>query len=334
MDTSNLSSDTMSESFSHLNIKTFDISSIQNDFIYKLVDYYLEEISLEPSQNITESITNMVDTIMSFHLLAQKNGVIDVSNSRKFLALKTGKSDSPYYEQDNNLLDQCNKLSENFEEFEKYLINNKDKIGQNSGEIQSDIPQVDELLSNHELFMSEISKKTSNLRQLHANVRYNVVEDSHSTENVSGSNTNETNKTNDTDKTNETNDTDINNKSTPDEVIDKMTILQNKLNSDIQSVEETLRKNKQHDRNTNIISLYDIEAMSKNNIVPNKIQTVPNKTLVVSIPEHDEKKIIQEKDMNNLEKAFNNLHSRLNTPFVNLSIAVVLIKITIYLFGF
>ena len=53
-------------------LQTLDISNIQNDFIYKLVDYYLEEISKEQSDNLVQSITNLVDTLLSYYLLAQK----------------------------------------------------------------------------------------------------------------------------------------------------------------------------------------------------------------------------------------------------------------------
>lgn len=102
-------------------IKTFDISNIQNDFIYKLIDYYLDEISVEPSDDIIKSITNLVDTIMSFYLLAQSNGVINIANSRKLLEFKLNKNN--FIEQpNNNLLDQCQQLNEDFDTLEKYLI--------------------------------------------------------------------------------------------------------------------------------------------------------------------------------------------------------------------
>ncbi len=116
------------KNFTDNELHTFDISDINNDFIYQLIDYYLEEISSEPSEDLTQSITNLVDTIMSFYLLAQKNNVINIENSRKLLSLKMDKNPK------DSILEQCKELDKEFDELEKYWIS-KSKT--------SSIPEID-----------------------------------------------------------------------------------------------------------------------------------------------------------------------------------------------
>jgi len=59
-----------------------------------MIDCYLNETTKRKGQNMTVSINVLVDTIMSFYLLAKKNGVIDIDDSRKILTLKLNKDNS------------------------------------------------------------------------------------------------------------------------------------------------------------------------------------------------------------------------------------------------
>ena len=146
-------------------VRTLDISTIQNDFIYKLIDFYLEEITITPSTDISQSITNLVDTIMSYYLLARQNGVINISNARKMLSLKLGKNPP-----NDNILNQCQKLSGEFEQLEKYImdsIDNKEKmINDKIKEIPKSLvveQKFEDLLDSHKDFISNIQKKKTEL---------------------------------------------------------------------------------------------------------------------------------------------------------------------------
>ena len=126
-----------------MNIQTIDPTNIQNNFIYNLVDYYLEEISSQPPDNILQSVANITNTIMSYYLLVQKNSqrcATDITDSCL----------------DENNLSQCKEL-------EKYLVSTTDKSCQNnlSPIVPFTLTQIDELLDDHEKFMLDISKQSS-----------------------------------------------------------------------------------------------------------------------------------------------------------------------------
>ncbi|XWV25855.1 putative orfan [Tupanvirus soda lake] len=295
-------------------MESFDITNIQNDFIYKLVDYYLDEISTEPSENIMQSIANLVDTIMSFYMLAQKSGVIDVANSRRMLSLKLGKFPS-----EDIILDQCQQLNNEFEELEKFLVDNANTIKQNIIEDNSNssnntkldcgLPEIEELLKNHEKFMSEVSKQSSDIRSIDNNSL--VISDTKKL-------------------TNET--SDINANITPIEVIQKITALENKLKENIEISEHTL-KNK-FGKNQNIISQSAIESMAKNNITTDTNSLNTDEKLLIKRYAQECSITSTERHMNKLDEAFKKLYSRFNTPLINLIIAVIILKITTFLFGF
>ena len=198
-------------------MQIIDSTNIPNDFIHKLVDYYLEEISSKPPDDIFRSIANITNTIMSYYLLVRKNNELCTDNDT--ISIADSGSDEDI------LLNQCKKL--NYD---------------NSAKDKSYLPQIDELLDNHEKFMLDISKQSLNIKTV---------------ENDFGTNT----------------------------IIDESPT-----------------------KNTNIISQSAIEIMEKNSI--------------------------HEKHMDKLDEAFNKLYSRINTPFVNLVIVVVVLKFTTYLFGF
>ncbi|XWV24619.1 putative ORFan [Tupanvirus deep ocean] len=296
-------------------MESFDITNIQNDFIYKLVDYYLDEISTEPSENIMQSIANLVDTIMSFYMLAQKSGVIDVTNSRKMLSLKLGK-----HPNEDIILDQCQQLNNEFEELEKFLVEKskpkqnitQEKIQENTDnniKIDCGLPEIDELLKNHEKFMSEVSKQSSDIRSIDNNsltiseTKKIIVETS-----------------------------DINANITPMEVIEKITALENKLKENIETSENTI-KNK-FGKNTNIISQSAIENMAKNNITTDTNSLNTDEKILIKKYAEECSTTSTERHMDKLDEAFGKLYSRLNTPLINLIIAIIILKITTFLFGF
>lgn len=152
-----------------VSMQTLDISNVQNDFIYKLIDFYLEEITLSAPDNISQSVINLVDTLMSYYLLAQQNGVINIDNARQMLSIKMGKDPNP----NNNVLEQCKKLGDDFEELEKYIINSisnpiveaeiNDNSKTNSKQNFKLNSKLDELLDTHNNFMSDIQKQSSDI---------------------------------------------------------------------------------------------------------------------------------------------------------------------------
>lgn len=69
--------------------KTLDVSSISNDFIYNMVDFYLDEVmQVKGQNNLVDATVGLVDCIMSYYLMARQNGVVDLEASRKMLSLK------------------------------------------------------------------------------------------------------------------------------------------------------------------------------------------------------------------------------------------------------
>lgn len=303
------------DKISNHNIETFDITNIHNDFIYRLIDYYLDEISLEPSYDINSSITNLVDTLMSYYLLAQKNGVIDVPNSRKILMLKMYNNSNIG---NNNLLGKCKQLNGEFEQLEKYLIDknqqtnldetknkpNKPNKIDSTDNITYDIPQIDDLIKNHGQFMSKISEQLSDIYNNTSRIR---------------------------DKIDNSDDT----RSTPEVTIDKITSLENKLKTNIKTVGTTLQNNLQTRNN---IPQSDIDTA-----YPIHIQTNNSNPKFVNILDTEEKNIIKKfsqdisnkgKHMDKLNEAFKQLYLRLNTPIINLIITIIILKIAVYLIGF
>lgn len=303
------------DKISNHNIETFDITNIHNDFIYRLIDYYLDEISLEPSYDINSSITNLVDTLMSYYLLAQKNGVIDVPNSRKILMLKMYNNSNIG---NNNLLGKCKQLNGEFEQLEKYLIDknqqtnldetknkpNKPNKIDSTDNITYDIPQIDDLIKNHGQFMSKISEQLSDIYNNTSRIR---------------------------DKIDNSDDT----RSTPEVTIDKITSLENKLKTNIKTVGTTLQNNLQTRNN---IPQSDIDTA-----YPIHIQTNNSDPKFVNILDTEEKNIIKKfsqdisnkgKHMDKLNEAFKQLYLRLNTPIINLIITIIILKIAAYLLGF
>ena len=303
------------DKISNHNIETFDITNIHNDFIYRLIDYYLDEISLEPSYDINSSITNLVDTLMSYYLLAQKNGVIDVPNSRKILMLKMYNNSNIG---NNNLLGKCKQLNGEFEQLEKYLIDknqqtnldetknkpNKPNKIDSTDNITYDIPQIDDLIKNHGQFMSKISEQLSDIYNNTSRIR---------------------------DKIDNSDDT----RSTPEVTIDKITSLENKLKTNIKTVGTTLQNNLQTRNN---IPQSDIDTA-----YPIHIQTNNSDPKFVNILDTEEKNIIKKfsqdisnkgKHMDKLNEAFKQLYLRLNTPIINLIITIIILKIAVYLIGF
>jgi hypothetical protein len=280
----------------------FNNQNIQNDFIYKLIDYYLEEISTEPSDNIIQSIVNIVDTMMSFYLLAQNNGVTDITNSRKMLSLKINN-----ITKDHHLLNQFQDL----ESLEKNLLdciktttkNNDDGIPDlNNKNHECDIPLIEELLKNHEKFMSEISRQSSDIKSVDKINFFKTdmkKSDQESAEIIAIS------------------------------TIDKITSLENKLNKNIE-LSESVLKNKL--KKSNFISQSAIEIMAKQNIINDtNILNMYTEKIKNDLPKLD---ISIDQRINKLDEAFKRLYSRLNSPLINLIIAAVFFKITTYMFGF
>ena len=158
-------------------LRTFDLSSVENDFIYQLIDYYLDDISENKPANLFTSVNNLVDTIMSFYLLAKKNGVIDIENSRRMLALKMGKDPN---NMQNKLLEQGNKMNGEFEQLEKYLLERNKKgiplqtVTNSTLQVKTDselvaeklnidLTNIDYLLSTHQDFLTDISKQNTTI---------------------------------------------------------------------------------------------------------------------------------------------------------------------------
>jgi hypothetical protein len=197
-----------------------DNKDIQNDFIYKLVNYYLEEMSLRSDDNTTQSVANFVNTIMSFYLLIQQNGT----------------------KSDNDMPNQT--------------------LNKNSSEC--DIPLIEELLKNHEKFMSENSKQLINIKSIDSDnfivTNKNIITDTNDLNIITG-----------------TNDLNI------------------------------------------ITNCNDL------NMIPDPNIPDPN------IPDPN---IPTNQQINKLDEAFKRLYSRLNTPLINLIIAVIVFNMTTYLFGY
>lgn len=324
------------------NNKIFDITDIQNDFIYKLVDYYLEEISLEPSDNIPKSITNLVDTIMSYYLLAKKNGVIDLTNSRKLLILKMGKKpndillpEAPIVSQKKQnpsgndiLLNQCQQLKEEFDELEKYLTksinepsNKNDQTNINS---KSEFLQIDKLLQDHEKFMTDINKQSSDIKSIEKDFDFKNK--------ILSTNKEQMNSNNSHNKTS----SEIVPGLTPVEVIEKITELEKKLKEDMQSVSNTLTNKlvtSEKDK-TSLDSILNTEEKDIIKKISNEILALPKHQKNGLYTSNGSSSTVTDNNMDKLDEAFKKLYSRLNTPLINLMIAVVILKITTYLFGF
>lgn len=280
------------------NLYTFDISNVENDFIYKMIEYYLEQVTKEPSMNLIDSINNMVDTIMSYYLLAKRNGVINVTNARKMLALKLGKDP---FEMNEDLLDQYQNLNEEFEKLESYLVDLSEKPVQQMEDNNEEVAKIDELINNHQDFITEMERKKMDIK-------------------------------NNINKTNQINEEQDN---VNYDAVDKITYLEKKLNADIESIEESLKESKKNfmenkNEKQDIISQSDIDIMvskknkNKKNYEVEKNEVEDNDKSNSSLSSYQEK----------LDDAFQRLNSRLNTPLVNLIIAVIFLKIIGYIFGF
>lgn len=270
-----------------------DISNIENDFIYKLISYYLDDISLEPVDDIIGSITNLVDTIMSFYLLAKKNGRVDIENSRKILAIKMN---------NNNILetnitqtnitqtnmpvnnDNISKIGTEFSSANKYI----------SDKLTYDIPRIDDLLLNHEKFMLELSHADQKLF----------------------------------DKKNITNE--VPKYQSNQAKLDLLKLLEDKLVSDTEIAGNHIKNKSIHvipDKTilTKILNTSDeivIKKYTKTNPLTKTNQPKTDKDIIQSDP-----------NLIKLDIAYNQLCSRLNTPSVNLFGTIFVIKIINYLFG-
>lgn len=69
--------------------KVIDITDNQNDFIYRMVDFYLQESTKHPTSNpnhITTELTALVDNIMSYYVLGRNYQVFDIETARKNIA--------------------------------------------------------------------------------------------------------------------------------------------------------------------------------------------------------------------------------------------------------
>lgn len=334
-------------------IKTFDISDIQYDFIYQMINYYLTEISLKPNGDLVESTTNLVDTIMSYYLLAQKNGVINMENSRKMLSLKLG---NRKYNNDVNqisFLDQCKKMNDDFDALEKKLKSNTlehsfipttsiikstdnsnlltiqelaKKYNKNTLKNNCDI-QIDELINGHDFFMSEISKRSDEIKKLCLHQDNNLMSDN---------NTN------------------------------YIKILKKKLKNNIETVSERI---KQKSNTINELSNNSINAINDSFFESSdgvKISSTPdftdvkNKSMfnldniidekpIESVKKITKKYMNHEKQTNSLQnlafsgscktstdltEAIEKLCSRFDTPIMNLAIFVIIIKITAWLVSY
>ena len=337
------------------NIKILEISTIENDFIYKMVELYLDQLSSEPSDDLIWSINNLVDTIMSFYLVAKQNSVIDIDNSRKLLELKLDN-------RKDKILSQCEQLNEDFEEFEKYLTeDSKKKENQSTTDCSeyssaidlgtsSAMSKINELLENHESFMSEMTKQSSDIKTLdedslaqsiknkyHDNEILNIVRDR-------------------LNKLDTRSDTPFNTTSLNEP--DNITTLEKRLKANIQLVGDTL-KNKFDSKISDIISQsdqqnYKIDTISTTNIhLPRtKRNECPNGVALDQMTKHREhsKRVapnpIEYIESNNtstdisfdnqsdLDKAVKKLYTRLNTPLINLLIAFVTFKLTGNFLGF
>jgi hypothetical protein len=306
--------DTMNTS----NLKTMDISNIQNDFIYKIVDYYLHEVTLEKPVDITDSINNLIDTLMSYYLIAKQNGVIDINNSRKLLAIKLGKDPSIV---DDNILTQFEKLNIDFLELEKVMINDGIKQNSEMNQIdnnQYDIPEIDNLLSDHKQFMLDVTKKKQSIKPFDDINHIMPI--------------NEINQS-DSDKQRDL---------TPVEMIDKITILENKLKADIKMINTALKQSGTLVKNPDIISHPDIDNMSRvsknrNNL---KLGNEQNETNQLNQETQSNKQnsdlyaVNTNTNTDRLDEAYQKLSKRLNTPLVNLVIAIIVFRFISFLFGF
>lgn len=72
-------------------IKTLDISEVENDFIYQLLDTYLTKIVQAPPANLDLSITKLINTVINYYTAARQNELIDVETARRLFNLKTKK---------------------------------------------------------------------------------------------------------------------------------------------------------------------------------------------------------------------------------------------------
>ena len=271
-------------------VRTLDISTIQNDFIYKLIDFYLEEITITPSTDISQSITNLVDTIMSYYLLARQNGVINISNARKMLSLKLGKNPP-----NDNILNQCQKLSGEFEQLEKYImdsIDNKEKmINDKIKEIPKSLvveQKFEDLLDSHKDFISNIQKKKTELDSQivvpEINTYKNAYENAY--ENKKNKNIQEQN-------------------IGPNK---KISNLKTKLRKNIQNMQSALSSNQVRGK------IFDKKSKMEQDENINHY-TEPEKPT-------------------KLNEAMEQLYSRLNTPVINLFVVIIIFKAMTKLFGF
>lgn len=294
--------------FDNQNIKTLDISNIQNDFIYKLIDYYLEEITLELPHDINKSVMNLVDTVMRFYLLAQQHGVINISDSRKILELNINKNKT-----DNDSLNQAEQFSEEFKKLEKYLTNNVNKhinIQKNSNkenESKCNVPQIDELLQDHENFMSEILKQSSDIK----NSEIKIMNDTAATTALVSPPIKQVKLESEVPSL------------TPTEVIDKITILENKL-------KKSRNNNFNKINGKTIISDFDISTSETNYLLNTNEKNVIKKYSHNNQTSNYSVNVYKDK----LNEALKKLYSRLDTPLINIIITIVIIKFMILMFGF
>lgn len=283
------------------NFKTFDITDIQNDFIYKLIDYYLDETTNQPLFNLSMSISNMVDTVMSFYLLSHRNGVINVDNSRKMLDTKINNQNNLIFNEDNQILPNIpmdRTLSENIE--------NKIEDISSTKKDQCDIPEIDNLINDHENFITEISKQSSTIRNA-------------STEMFSNNETSHTFNS----------DTDM----TTTEIINKITELENKLKMELANTQNALINFTMSQSN---INSSDIEEMFSNTQSENSNSTdlKLNTEEVNIIGQYSHKSSEDSIPLQKLDLAFNNLYTRLNTPIINLIIGFIFLRMISFIFGF
>ena len=342
-------------------MRSFDVSNVENDFIYQLVDHYLTDISINPSNDLYASINNLVDTILSYYMSAKQNGVIDLENSRRMLALKLGKDPGDKInEESTKLIDDMSRLEEylkhrNSTEADKAVINIEMKE-----EIGSDI---DYLLDSHTDFLTDLAKQNVDLNTdihkmkditvpVEEKVRFPLDEETRVSHD---NNLNET-------------------------IIQQMTIIENKLREDMATMSKNLlTKISEAVTNPikNNISYGDIDEMGKKS---KHLEHAPNKTNIdredriesvnttdciypedYQLDEENTTELLSDistdaylkenhgdnievvpitvnttktERSDALEDAFKRLTDRLNSPLINLLIAVIIIKLMYSFFGF
>lgn len=346
----------MENNIGNQNFKTFDLTNTKNDFIYNVLDFYFEEITKQPSENIVESISNLVDTSLSYYLLARKNNVIDLSNSRKLLSVKLGKE----YDTHSSILKKHVQINNKFDNLEKHLHLLSEKKDMNTEELKEyNISQMDEILRNHQKYINKISKSPLEIVKINLNNSTNDTNDINDATNKllqiarnTSNNLNLNQKEEIENKTKELILHEINNKlldniskitktsnkkqvannftesfteSKPDD-IDKLSILEKKLKSDINLINNTIQ-NKIRLSTTN--SNAQPQPSLNEKLLENAAESAAD--AVIELDEISETSATKKTE--NLKQALLNLNSRINTPVVNIVAAGIMLKFACYLLG-